>query len=232
MFFSSVQDTIRRLTKEAKRYLEAIANLDRADQRLSTNLSTCGLAHLSDEFRRIVEEYHSITTQVGKTVQELTLLLQKTFIEPLKKLLDEFVLIAAAVARREELVVAWRTSHNRVKKLQEKKDRSASHVAKLEREKRAEESAGKELRAMHTRLLVELPWFLDKRLEYIKPSVHALIMIQMDYYGNTTTLFTQLMPVQGSSDSPSRAIMPEEEFQALVNGQINRIKSLTIVKDH
>lgn len=47
-----------------KKYLQAVVNLDRADQRLSMNLTTCGLAHISDEFRRIVEEYHSITTQV------------------------------------------------------------------------------------------------------------------------------------------------------------------------
>ena len=208
-------------------------NLDRADQRLSTNLSTCGLAHINDEFRHIVEEYHSITSQVGKTVHELIVLVQKTFVEPLKKLLDEFGLVAGVIARREELVSAWRCSYNRVRKLQEKKDRSANHVAKLEREKRGEEMAAKELRDMHTRLLVELPRFLDKRLEYIRPSVHALIVIQMDYYGNATKLFTQLMtvPEQASGDSLSSAIIPEQEYQGILNRQITRIKALTIVKD-
>ncbi|XP_043497121.1 uncharacterized protein LOC122520869 [Polistes fuscatus] len=226
-----VEDTIRKLTKEMKKYLQAVVNLDRADQRLSMNLTTCGLTHISDEFRRIVEEYHSITTQVGKTVQEMAALCHKTFIDPLKKLRDEFALIAAAIAKREELVNVWKYSHNRVKKLQEKKDKTASHIAKLERERRMEEAAAKELKTLHAQLLIDLPMFLDKRLEYIKPSIHALIMIQLDYYGNTTGLFTQLMPIHNPSESPSGAI-PEEEYQQSINSQINRIRGLTIVKDH
>ncbi|XP_044598439.1 bridging integrator 3-like isoform X2 [Cotesia glomerata] len=215
--------TIRKLTKETKRYLEAITNLDRADQRLTTNLSSSELIHINDEFRHIVEEYLTITTQVGKTVQDVNLLSHKTFIEPLKKLRDEFALIAEALAKREEIVNTWRTAHNRLKKLQEKKDKTASHVVKLEREKRAEEAAAKELKSIHSRLLVELPWFLEKRLDYIKPSINALIMIQLDYYGNTMKLFNQLMPL-GNYTS--------DDEDALVNEQFTRIKSLTIVKDH
>lgn len=226
-----IEDTIRKLTKEMKKYLEAVVNLDRADQRLSMNLTTCGLIHISDEFRRIVEEYHSITTQVGKTVQDMAALCHKTFIEPLKKLRDEFALIAAAIAKREDLVTAWKYSYNRVKKLQEKKDRTAGHIAKLERERRAEEAAAKELKTIHAQLLIELPMFLDKRLEYIKPSVHALIMIQLDYYGNTTRLFTHLMPIHDSSQSPS-VVLQEETYQQMINNQISRIKGLTIVKNH
>ncbi|XP_074107374.1 bridging integrator 3 homolog [Cotesia typhae] len=218
-----VEATIRKLTKETKRYLEAITNLDRADQRLTTNLSTSELIHINDEFRRIVEVYLTITTQVGKTVQDVNLLSQKTFIEPLKKLRDEFALIAEALAKREEIVNTWRTAHNRLKKLQEKKDKTASHVVKLEREKRAEEAAAQELKSMHSRLLIELPWFLEKRLDYIKPSINALIMIQLDYYGNTMKLFNQLMPL-GNYTS--------DDEDALVNEQFTRIKSLTIVKDH
>lgn len=53
-----------------KKYLEAVANLDRADQQLSSNLSMSGLAHLSDEFRRIIEDYHSVTTQVSAEIKK------------------------------------------------------------------------------------------------------------------------------------------------------------------
>lgn len=63
--FFSIEDRIRKLTKEMKRYIEAVINLDRADQRLTLNLTTCGLAHLNDEFRKVVENYHSVTTQVN-----------------------------------------------------------------------------------------------------------------------------------------------------------------------
>lgn len=64
-FASSVEDTIRKLTKEMKKYIGALENLDRADQRLSTNLINCGLAQNDDEYRKIVEEYSSVAVQVG-----------------------------------------------------------------------------------------------------------------------------------------------------------------------
>ncbi|XP_043280558.1 bridging integrator 3 homolog [Venturia canescens] len=237
-----VEDTIRKLRKEAKRYIEAISNLDKADQRLSSDLSTCGLAHMNDDFRITVENYHSITTQIGRTVHDLTPLLSETFVEPLKKLLSKFVIVAEAIERRETLVHAWEYSYERVKKLQDKQDKSASHVAKLERERRSEERAAKELRDVHSRLLVELPWFLQKRLDYIKPSIHALIMIQLNYYGHAMELYTSLMPANENSDalssggtrnsSPGSTNMNEEHFQSSVTSQINRIRSLTIVKDH
>lgn len=65
ILFFSIEDTIRKLTKEMKKYIEAVINLDRADQRLTLNLTTCGLAHLNDKFRKVVENYHSVTTQVN-----------------------------------------------------------------------------------------------------------------------------------------------------------------------
>lgn len=227
-----VEETIRKLIKEMKKYVEAVENLDHADQKLTVNLTNCDLAHLSDEFRQIVEGYHSVTTQVGKTVQEMEALYQKTFIEPLKKLREQFALIETALVKREELVATWRTTYNRMKKLDEKKDRTASHIAKVEREHRAEEAAGKALKIVHAQLLVELPAFLEKRLEYIKPCVHALIMIQLEYCATAARLFTQLVPNQTVSGTQSSGVMPEDEYQQTLNKQINRIKSLTIVKDH
>ncbi|XP_012525809.1 bridging integrator 3 [Monomorium pharaonis] len=227
-----VESAIRKLIKEMKKYIGALANLDRADQRLSTNLINCGLAQNNNECRRIVEEYYSVATQVGKSVQEVGSLCHKTFIEPLKKFRNEFMTISVAITKREELVTTWKTMYNRVKKLQEKKDRTASHIAKLERERRTEEAAAKELRTIHAQLLTELPTFLGRRLEYINPSIHAVIMIQLNYYGHATQLYTQLMPIQYSSEFTSSTIVPEEEHQRIINTELNRLRALTIVKDH
>lgn len=226
-----VESAIRKLTKEMKKYIGALVNLDRADQRLSTNLSSSGLVQNNDDYRRIVEEYFSVAMQVGKNIQEMTSLCHKTFIEPLKKLRNQFAAIAAAIAKREELVATWKYSYNRVKKLQEKKDRTASHIAKLERERRTEETAAKDLKTIHAQLLTELPTFLEKRLEYINPSIYAMITIQLNYYGRATQLYTQLMPTQHSSEFLSSIIASEEEYQETINAQLNRLKALTIVKD-
>ncbi|XP_014467613.1 PREDICTED: uncharacterized protein LOC106740758 isoform X2 [Dinoponera quadriceps] len=228
-----IESAVRKLTKEMKKYIAALINLDKADQRLSMNLTSCGLAQNNGEYRRIVEEYFSIATQVGKNIQETTNLCHKTFIEPLKKLRNEFVTIAAAITKREDLVTTWKYLYNRVKKLQEKKDRTASHIAKLERERRMEEVAAKDLKIIHTQLLMDLPVFLEKRLEYINPCIHAVIMVQLNYYGYVTQLYTQLMPIQYSEFSSSSSVtpVPEEEYQRAVKIELNRLRALTIVKD-
>jgi len=66
-----VESAIRKLIKEMKKYIGALTNLDRADQRLSTNLINCGLAQNNDECRRIVEEYYSVATQVKYDINVL-----------------------------------------------------------------------------------------------------------------------------------------------------------------
>ncbi|XP_032689403.1 uncharacterized protein LOC116852819 isoform X1 [Odontomachus brunneus] len=225
-----IESAVRKLTKEMKKYITALINLDKADQRLSINLTSCGLAYNDGEYRRIVEEYFSVAAQVGRNIQEMTSLCHKTFIDPLKKLRNEFVTIAAAITKREDLVTSWKYSYNRVKKLQEKKDRTANHIAKLERERRVEKAAAKDLKTIHTQLLMELPVFLEKRLEYINPCIHAVIIIQLNYYGCATQLYTQLMPMQ-YSELISSVTLSEEEYQRVVKSELNRLKALTIVKD-
>ncbi|OXU23728.1 hypothetical protein TSAR_006513 [Trichomalopsis sarcophagae] len=226
-----IENTVRRMIKEMTKYLSTIEHLNSVDQRLTTNLSSCSLVHINDEFRKIVEDYHSVTTQIGKTAQETVALCNKTFIEPLKKLKGEFGYIRDALAKREELVNNWKISHGILKKYQEKRDKTASHHVKLERERRAEEIASKELKIYHGKLLAELPMFLEKRLEYLNPTVQALIAIQLDYYGNSTKMFTQLMPVSNASESPSSATISEEEHQQTINRHFNQIRNLTIIKN-
>ncbi|XP_025152686.1 bridging integrator 3 homolog isoform X3 [Harpegnathos saltator] len=211
-----IENAIRKLTKEMKKYIAALVNLDKADQRLSINLTSCGLVQNNSEYRQIVEEYFSVAAQ--------------TFIEPLKKLRNEFVTIAAAITKREDLVATWKYSYNRVKKLQEKKDRTASHIAKLEKERRIEETAAKDLKTIHTQLLTELPVFLERRVEYINPCIHAVIMIQLNYYGCVTQLYTQLMPMQ-YLELTSNIIVSEEEYQCIVKTELNKLRALTIVKE-
>lgn len=62
--FLSIESAVRKLTKEMKKYIAALINLDKADQRLSMNLTSCGLVQNNSEYRKIVEEYFSVATQV------------------------------------------------------------------------------------------------------------------------------------------------------------------------
>ena len=156
----------------------------------------------------------------------MSILCEKTFIEPLKKLREEFALIADELIKREQLVRSWKTCYQRLKKLEEKKDKTASHAVKLEKERELEASAAKKLKTYHSGLLAELQTFLNKRIDYIKPSVQALIMTQLDHYGKMNSNFTQLLP----TNPVTRGNISDEDFDKLISTEINKIKSLQIVK--
>ena len=53
------------------------------------------------ELRRLAEEYSSAVYQLGNTTDDLSVLSQKTVVDPMKKLVGEFPCIQAAVKRRD-----------------------------------------------------------------------------------------------------------------------------------
>ena len=53
------------------------------------------------ELRRLAEEYSSAVYQLGNTTDDLSVLSQKTVVDPMKKLVGEFPSIQAAVKRRD-----------------------------------------------------------------------------------------------------------------------------------
>lgn len=103
---------------------------------------------------------------------------------------------------------------------------------KLEREKKALEVIGKELATCHSFLLSELTQFLEKRIDYFCPTLQALVRSQLEYYGNTTRLFTHLVPANTTSvkeGSPSLCVS-DSEFETSMNNKLDRIRALSIVK--
>nr|CAD7197654.1 unnamed protein product [Timema douglasi] len=200
------EETAKKLQKEMKKYIEAMSNSSKLEQKISSDLSRCPLCYKSTELRNLVEAYHSVTSQSCKEQAS-----------------------DAGFHRREQLVQEWRNVATKVAKL-ESRDRTASNFLKLEREKQSLEITTNELLAYHGAFLSELNQFFEKRVEYFNPSLQALIRAQLDYYGNMTRLFTHLAPVAAEKGaSPSSAMIPEPEFQHRVQDKLSRIQALTII---
>ncbi|CAG2059012.1 unnamed protein product [Timema podura] len=224
------EETAKKLQKEMKRYIEAMSNSSKLEQKISSDLSGCPMCYKNSELRNLVEAYHSVTSQVAESVKELSSVCPQILQEPMKKYVSLFNGIDAGFHRREQLVQEWRNVANKVAKL-ESRDRTASNFLKLEREKQSLEITTNELLAYHGAFLSELNQFFEKRVEYFNPSLQAFIRAQLDYYGNMTRLFTHLAPVAAEKGaSPSSAMIPEAEFQHRVQDKLSRIQALTIVK--
>jgi hypothetical protein len=170
-----------------------------------------------------------VLIKIGKTTQDTIESCYKTFIEPITALYDNFARIKVALNRREDFVSNWKAAYASLKKYQEKKEKTSDHCVKLEKQRKAEEIASKELKMCHTKLLNDMLMFLKERIDYLKPSVNAFITIQLLYYSQSTELFTKLMPVTKSLESPTNA-MSEQEHDTLITDHLNRIKNLMIIK--
>lgn len=62
---SSIEDCNRRIQKEMKKYLEAVSNAEKAEMKLTSELSSSSLCHENADLRKLVEDYHSVTAQVA-----------------------------------------------------------------------------------------------------------------------------------------------------------------------
>lgn len=151
--------------------------------------------------------------------------------EPLKKYAGTFSSVDSAFQRREHIVQEWRNLAAKVRKLEER-ERTASNVVKLGREMKALEVTGKELATYHASLLSELTQFLEKRIDYFRPTLQALVRSQLEYYGNTTRLFTHLVPANRASAKEGSPLLcvSDSEFETSMNNKLDRIRALSIVK--
>jgi hypothetical protein len=48
-----------------KKYLENIASVTKSEQKITTDLSGSALCHQNAELRKLIEDYHSVTSHVG-----------------------------------------------------------------------------------------------------------------------------------------------------------------------
>ena len=74
-------------------------------------------------------------------------------------------------------------------------------------------------------LLLELPQFYERRVDYFQPSLQALIRSQVDYYGESTRLFTHLVSASPDRDS----MISDEEYNKDLERKMTQLRSLSIV---
>ncbi|XP_026281053.1 bridging integrator 3 isoform X1 [Frankliniella occidentalis] len=242
----SVEDSNRRLQKEMKRYLEAVSNAEKAELKLTSDLSSSILCHENSNLRKLVEDYHSVAAQKSEGASELLRVSQRTFLEPLKKFGGEFSGLAAVLNSHEQLVQEWKNIATRVKKLEERGDRMPNTIVKLEKEKQNLIAAAEAISSSHRRITEEFPVFFNKRIDYIQPTLQAMVRAQLDYHGNTTRCFTILVPsgpvASNSKDGKlkepestarqvSPSLLPESQFQSIIQSKFADIHSLSIVKN-
>ena len=109
--------------------------------------------------------------------------------------------------------------------------------------KKAWLAARDEYEAQNKLLLLELPQFYDKRIDYFQPCLQALVRSQVNFYGETNGLFTHLVSATSeeieTNDSTGNKVeqqsksLPkvksDKEFQEDLDKQLSALRGLSIV---
>ena len=75
---------------------------------MASDLSNSTVCQENPELRRLAEDYSSVVYQLGHTTDDLSVLSQKTVVDPMKKLVGEFPNIQASVKKRDLALHVWK----------------------------------------------------------------------------------------------------------------------------
>jgi len=216
-----LEESSKKLYKEVKKYEECLTALQRQEEKVASDLSNSTVCQENPELRRLAEDYSSAVYQLGHTTDDLAVLSDKTVVEPMKKLVAEFPSIQAAVKKRDLVLqecIRCQQKHERLSKL----EKTGGNAVKVEQARRSFQLAKDDYARANRLLLLELPQFYEKRVDYFQPSLQALIRAQVDYYGESTRLFTHL-----SAGHP--ATVSDEEYDRELEKKMAQIRGLSIV---
>lgn len=236
-FFSSfrLEENNRTVQKECKNLKDSFSALARSEQKLTAGLSSCNQVYEEEHFRALVEEYHSVTKQMGDSSKQFSDIVQLTVNDPLKKFATEFGSAQGAIKKRDQMITDLLPVRRHLEKMKDK-ERTGTNIARTEQLKRSLAVMEGDFKATNKQLLNDMNTMLELRADYIEPSLLALIRAETNYYGECTKLFNSL--VLHSDASPHRnspkATKSEPaaaELIARFNQDIQAIRALSIVAD-
>jgi len=226
-----MEENTRKLYKEVKKYEECLAGVQKADEKLSSQLTNSRVGgEGAGQLARLTDQYQSIVYQMGHNTEDLAQLCHKTVLEPVKKLSNEFPQVQAAVKRRDLALQEAQRAQAKHEKLA-KLENTGANVAKREQAKQCSLLAREDFEKANKLLLLELPQFHDRRVDYFQPCLQALIRAQVDYYGESTRLHRQLgVEVgQGAGKEDEEQLQTDEEYERDLERKLQQIKALSIV---
>eukprot|EP00092_Neocalanus_flemingeri_P004645 GFUD01005008.1.p1 GENE.GFUD01005008.1~~GFUD01005008.1.p1 ORF type:complete len:266 (-),score=90.11 GFUD01005008.1:134-931(-) len=219
-----LEENTKKLYKEVKKYEECLTALQKQEEKVASDLSNSTVCQENEELRKLGEQYSSVVYQMGHATDDLVQLSQKTVVDPMKKLTNEFPQIQGAVKRRDLAMQEAQRCQLKYEKML-KLEKTGNNIVKTDQAKRSYLMAKDDFDKANRLLLLELPQFYDRRIDYFQPSLQALIRSQVDYFGESTRLFTHLV----SACPDKSSLVTDEEYNKDLEKKMSQIRSLSIV---
>ncbi|CAK7320603.1 Bridging integrator 3 [Vulpes lagopus] len=220
-----LEEQTRRLQKDMKKSTDADLAMSKSAVKISLDLLSNPLCEQDQDFLNMVTALDTAMKRMDAFNQEKVNQIQKTVIEPLKKMFGSvFPSLNMAVKRREQALQDYRRLQAKVEKYEEK-EKTGPVLAKLHQAREELRPVREDFEAKNKQLLDEMPRFYSSRLDYFQPSFESLIRAQVGYYSEMQKIFGDLTQ---QLDQPGH---PDELRERENEARLSELRALSIVAD-
>ncbi|KAI1286732.1 Bridging integrator 3 -like protein [Halotydeus destructor] len=216
-----------KMKKEAKKLNECIIALNRTQCKLTDDLSNSSLCQQYEpNLRAITEEWHTFNRQLTNCSDDLSSNIQRTVLEPTKKLQGTYKDVKAVIKKRDQYQQEISNLSIKVAKLSEK-EKTGQNLVQLEKAKQNLAASEEGLRRYDALIDQELPLLLDARRDYFQPSLEAFIKSEALFWGDTIDALNNspLLSSVQAERAPNWNVYTQRQEELM-----NRLSSLSIVE--
>lgn len=224
--FDSAENTAKSLYISVKKLPDHLLCAGNFEIKLTDELLTSSL-FANDEFmRNVIEDWNSFTLQSNTIGDEYVINIQKTLIDPIKRLKLAFSGLRSAIKLHESKQFNLIKHQKRVASLSDK-EKTGPNLVKLEQSKKLLSNAQSDFAHSTQVLLNDLSKFITGSVEMLKPLLEAFIAAETAW----------VKACQQSLESKSDLTTNMEEQNVAdrlksINDTMNRINTLSICVDN
>lgn len=220
--FNKLESNSKKLHKSAKKYEDMMLALYQSEKKLCSDLVNDDFCKENDELRSTIEEWLCYASEMDSAVEDHVIAVRRCLVDPIKKYQCIFPDVQSAVKKRDQVIQERHKLQHRVAKL-ETKEATGNNIAKLAETRRQLETASSELEIQNAFLRSELPAVYESRVQYLQPSVQAIILSQTMHWGEATSRLQKCFP------SINQNQRTDAEIALIHKEKLNAIKALSIV---
>ncbi|KUI74222.1 hypothetical protein VM1G_10013 [Cytospora mali] len=193
--FQELESETKKLHDESKRYFEAINSMLSHQIEFSkamTEIYKPISGRMSDPDSLVVrsnpegvqacEEYEAIVKELQETLAPELEMIESRVVQPANELMDVIKIIRKQVVKREHKKLDYDRHRATLKKLQDKKDKSAKDEKAMWKAENDVEAATQEYNYFNDLLKDELPKLFDLEREFIKPLFQSFYYMQLNIF--------------------------------------------------
>ncbi|XP_067936078.1 bridging integrator 3-like [Watersipora subatra] len=216
-----LDDSTQTLHKDVKQLNEREMNAFKAEKKLVGDLCSCSSIREDPSLRDALQRWNEHIKYHEDYLNSMINDTSRVMIEPIKRLLTEFPKIKEMIKKRDQLLIEYEKCQQKVDKLK-KKERTGPNVVKLDTARKSLSAIKKEFEEENEALLDYMTSLYEQRADYLTPSIHALINIEICHIAEGFRFYSEL---EASVDTQK----DKGQEESAKDDRFNEFKSLTIV---